>query len=139
MIRPGENVIIDVLVWLRDTLCQDGWYAEHGVAILIENQKDILYEIEKTVSGTTGCVMVLKAPRAENNRPALNISLELMILENPTMNRVKANAATALDVAWHAALALDGPNMMLRTVEHTEVDNLFQARATLDAIVMRDV
>ncbi len=135
MIRPGENVIIDLLVWLRDTLLQDAWYAEHGCKILIENQKDILYEIEKAVAGTTGCVMILKAPRAENNRPAINVSLELMVLENPTMNRTKANAATALDVAWHAALALDGPNMILRTIEHTELDTLFQARATLDCII----
>ena len=136
-VKPGENVVRDLLVWLRDHLSEDPWYAEHGVPLLIENQKDILAEVEELLATTTGIAVVLKVPRAENNRPALNVTLELRVLENPLLNRCRANAATALDVAWHAALALDGPAAMLRTVEHVEDEALFIASATLDCVIQR--
>ena len=115
----AANPIQALLAWLKETLDADPWYAEHGVAV------------------GTGCALILRAPRAENNRPALNVSVELLALENPTLNRARPQAATALDAAWHAALALDGPNLMLRTVEHAPQDGLFQATATLDTIVSR--
>ena len=131
------NPIQKLLAWLKATLDADPWYAEHGVDVLIENQLDILSEVERAVLSGTGCALILRAPRAENNRPALNVSVEVAALENPTLNRCRANAATALDAAWHAALALDGANLMLRTVEHAPVEGLFQATATLDTIVTR--
>ncbi len=131
------NPIQNLLAWLKETLDGDPWYAEHGVPVLVENQLDILSEVERTVLSGTGCALILRAPRAENNRPALNVSVEVAALENPTLNRCRANAATALDAAWHAALALDGANLMLRTVEHAPVEGLFQATATLDTIVTR--
>lgn len=131
------NPIQTLLDWLKATLAEDPWYAEHDVPVLVENQLDILSEVERTVLSGTGCALILRAPRAENNRPALNVSVEVAALENPTLNRCRANAATALDAAWHAALALDGANLMLRTVEHAPVEGLFQATATLDTIVTR--
>lgn len=132
------NPIQSLLSWLKATLDADPWYAEHGVAVLIENQLDILSEVERAVLSGTGCALILRAPRAENNRPALNVSVELLALENPTLNRCRPQAATALDAAWHAALALDGPNLMLRTVEHAPQDGLFQATATFDTLVTRE-
>lgn len=136
-VKPGENVVNDLLVWLRDHLNKDPWYAEHGVTILIENQKDILSEMKRLLTATFGVAMVLKVPHASNNRPALNVTFELLVSENPLINRNRANFATALDVAWHAALALDGPTAMLRDVEHVEDTHLFQARATLECIINR--
>lgn len=82
------NPIQSLLDWLKATLDADPWYAEHGVAVLIENQLDILSEVERAVLSGTGCALILRAPRAENNRPALNVSVELLALENPTLNRV---------------------------------------------------
>ena len=131
------NPIQTLLDWLKATLAEDPWYAEHGVPVLVENQLDLLSEVERTVLSGTGCALILRAPRAENNRPALNVSVEVAALENPTLNRCRANAATALDAAWHAALALDGATLMLRPVEHAPVEGLFQATATLDTIVTR--
>ena len=133
----NDTPIHRLLAWLRDTLGQDPWYAAHGVPILVENRLDILAEVERAVLSATGCALILRAPRAENNRPALNVTLELLALENPTLNRCRAEAATALDAIWHAALALDGPNLMLRTVEHAADGDLFEARAAFDCIVTR--
>lgn len=121
------NPIQTLLAWLKATLDADPWYAEHGVNVLIENQLDILSEVERAVLSGTGCALILRAPRAENNRPALNVSVELLALDNPTLNRARPQAATALD----------GPNLMLRTVEHVPQVDLFQATATLDTIVSR--
>lgn len=131
------NPIENLLAWLKGTLEADPWYAEHGVPVLVENRLDILSEVERTVLSGTGCALILRVPRAENNRPALNVTVEVAALENPTLNRNRANAATALDAAWHAALALDGANLMLRTVEHAPVEGLFEATATLETIVTR--
>lgn len=136
-VKPGENVVQDLLVWLRDHLQGDPWYAGHGVPILIENNRDILYEIENALRGKLGIALVLKVPRAENNRPALNVTLELLAVESPTLNRTRADSATALDVAWHAALALDGASAMLRFVEHDEEGPLLKARAQLECVISR--
>ena len=131
------NPIQTLLDWLKATLAEDPWYAEHGVPVLMENQLDLLSEVERTVLSGTGCALILRAPRAENNRPALNVSVEVAALARQRLRVGFSSAATALDAAWHAALALDGANLMLRTVEHAPVEGLFQATATLDTIVTR--
>lgn len=132
----GENIPRQFLHALRSQMAEDGWYAEHDVTLIVENQADILYTLEKTISGAMGCCIVLKVPRAQNERPAWRLTFEVLAIENPTTNRTKANHATAEDAVWHAAVALDGSDYMLRTIEHTEVEHLFQARATFECVCL---
>lgn len=130
-----ENPTRQVLAWLKEVLTADGWFAEHFVTILVENQRDIVYELEQVIAGNTGCCLILKVTRVTNNRPAYDVDFELLAVENPTLNRARAGSATAADVVWHAAQSLDGDHAMLRTVEQTEVANLFQARATMACVI----
>ena len=102
--------------------------------LLIENTGDILYIVESALA-EAGLALILKVPRAEAETPAFRVSLELLALENPTLNRARANLATALDIVWHAALALRGDQFSVQRIEHTETEFGFQARAVLEAFI----
>lgn len=136
-VKPGETVVRDLLEWMAAHLREDPWYATHGVTILVENQLDILYQIKLAVSSKTGIALVLKASRVENMRPKLSVTLEGLAIENPTLNRNRANAATALDVASHLAIALDGPCAMMKFLEHSEDPPLFKSRVVFDTLIDR--
>lgn len=130
----GEDIIKQFLEQVKTRLEQDPWYAEHRVPILIENIGDILHIVETNLA-KTGIALLLKVPKAEATTPAFILTLELLALENPTLNRHRANLATALDTIWHAAIALRGQDFSLKTIEHQEADFGFQARASLEALV----
>ena len=131
----GEDIIRQFLEQVKARVLADGWLDQHAVPVHIENTGDILYEVEKALAGA-GIALILKAPRAVAETPAFIITLELLALESPTLNRGRANAATALDTVWHVALALRGGDFNLKTIEHQEAEFGFQARATLEAMVM---
>jgi hypothetical protein len=130
----GEDIIRQFLKQVLDILKKDRWYAEHNIPLHIENTGDILYLVE-TALASCGIALIIKAPRAVAETPAFRITLEVMVLENPSLNRTRANMATALDVAWHAALALRGAAFSLQNIEHDEQEFGFRARATLEAMI----
>lgn len=131
----GEDVIQQFLDTVKGRLEADAWYAEHKVPIYIENVGDILYQVQ-TALGKAGIALLLKVPRATAETPAFRVELELLALENPTLNRHRADRATALDTVWHAALALRGEDFSVKSIEHNEAEFGFQARATLEALVV---
>lgn len=135
----GESLIRATLTSFLEKLKLDAWFTEHGVRLLMENQMDLLGQIDEVLASSTGLALIVKAPEAENNRSAFTLTLELLALENPILNRARPEAVTALEAIWHAALALDGADAMLRRIEHTEdpEGGLFQARATFTTLIAR--
>lgn len=130
----GEDIIRQFLDQVLAILKKDRWYVEHAIPLHIENTGDILYIVESALA-SCGIALIIKVPRAVAETPTFRMTLEVMVLENPSLNRTRANMATALDVAWHAALSLRGASFCLQTIEHNEQEFGFQARATLEAMI----
>jgi len=101
---------------VKEELEKNTFFATHGCGILIENAKDIEFQI-KSAMGNLGIVATVATPSltyrgdyvVNNERSPyweMN-SLNIVIVENPTLNRGRANYTTALDVALQVAETLN--------------------------------
>ena len=108
--------VSDVQLATKSELEKNTYFVTHGCPILIENAKDIEYQIKSSMSacGITATVAtptltyrgdysdgVTKSPFWELT------SMNIVIVENPTLNRGRANYTTALDAALQVAETLN--------------------------------
>lgn len=109
--------ISDIQLAVKAELEKNTYFVTHGCPILIENAKDIEYQIKNSMSacGITATVATpaltyrgdysdeygVKSPFWELT------SINIVIVENPTLNRGRANYTTALDAALQVAETLN--------------------------------
>ena len=128
-----ENIITsisDIQLAVKAELEKNTYFVTHGVPILIENAKEIEFQI-KSAMGSCGIVATVSTPslnyggnythQSEEQSPYWEISgLNVVVVENPTLNRGRANYATALDTAIQVAETLNPlPNVGLGTITQT--------------------
>ena len=107
--------ITEIQEAIKAGLTDNVFFARHNVPILVENSKMIDYEIKSAMSAT-GIAATVTTPTVtyrgeyagENGKdPYWEISsFNVVIVENPTLNRGKATYATALDTALQVAYSL---------------------------------
>lgn len=108
--------ISDIQLEVKAELEKNTYFVVHGCDILIENAKDIEFQI-KNAMGSCGIVATVATPSltyrgdyAEGNKkhPYWEMtSMNVVIVENPTLNRGRANYTTALDAALQVAETLN--------------------------------
>lgn len=109
---------------VKEELENNTYFVNHRVPILIENAKDIEYQIKTAMSslGITATVatpsLTYKGDVIPNEKPCWEVStLNVVVVENPTLNRGRADYATALDTALQIALTLNRlPNVGIATI-----------------------
>lgn len=93
----------------KEKLLENVWFSNHSIPILVENAKDIEFEIKTTMSSLGICITVSTPSLSyqgelHSEEPFWNIEGgSIIVVENPTLNRGKANYATALDTALQVA------------------------------------
>lgn len=108
--------ISELQLAVKAELEKNTYFVTHGCNILIENAKDIEFQI-KNAMGSLGIVATVATPTltyrgdysdSEGKSPYWEItSLNVVIVENPTLNRGRANYTTALDAALQVAETLN--------------------------------
>ena len=121
--------ISDIQVAVKAELEKNTYFVTHGCNILIENAKDIEFQI-KNAMGSLGIVATVATPSltyrgdysdGSSKSPYWEInSLNVVIVENPTLNRGRANYTTALDAALQVAETLNEiPEICNSTISQT--------------------
>lgn len=108
--------ISELQLAVKSELEKNTYFTVHGCDILIENAKDIDYQI-KSAMGACGIVATVATPSltyrgdysgTNGKQPYWEVnSLNVVIVENPTLNRGRANYTTALDAALQVAVTLN--------------------------------
>ena len=108
--------ISDIQLAVKAELEKNSYFVIHGCPLLIENAKDIEFQI-KSAMGACGIVATVATPAltyrgdysgTNGKQPYWEVSsLNVVIVENPTLNRGRANYATALDTALQVAETLN--------------------------------
>lgn len=118
--------ISDIQLEVKAELEKNTYFVVHGCDILIENAKDIEFQI-KNAMGSCGIVATVATPsltyrgdysdNIEKSPYWEMTSMNVVIVENPTLNRGRANYTTALDAALQVAETLNCiPNICNSTI-----------------------
>jgi hypothetical protein len=118
--------ISDIQLAVKAELEKNTYFVVHGCDILIENAKDIEFQI-KNAMGSCGIVATVATPSltyrgdysdGSEKSPYWEMnSMNVVIVENPTLNRGRANYTTALDAALQVAETLNClPNICNSTI-----------------------
>lgn len=110
------STISELQLAIKAELEKNTYFVVHGVELLIENAKEIEYQI-KSAMGACGIVASVSTPSLTykgdyahedgSKSPYFEMnSFNVVIVENPTLNRGRANYATALDAALQIAETL---------------------------------
>lgn len=126
--------ITEIQKAIADKLNENTTFAEKGVEILIENSKDIRFEIESAIK-KLGIVATVTTPTlryggnyattGDTDLPAVpywEISeMSVVVVETPQINRGRADYITALDAGLQISQTLmDIPSIGLGTISQTE-------------------
>lgn len=108
--------ISELQLAVKAELEKNTYFVTHGCNILIENAKEIEFQI-KNAMGACGIVATVATPSltyrgdysdSEGKSPYWEMnSMNVVIVENPTLNRGRANYTTALDAALQVAETLN--------------------------------
>lgn len=123
------KTISEIQLAVKAELEKNSYFTVHGCDILIENAKDIEFQI-KNAMGSLGIVATVATPSltyrgdysdGESKSPYWEInSINVVIVENPTLNRGRANYTTALDAALQVAETLNEiPEICNSTISQT--------------------
>lgn len=126
--------ISEIQAAVKAELEKNDWFILHGVPLLIENANDIEYQI-KSAMGACGIVATVATPSlayrgdysdGTDKYPYWEVSsLNIVIVENPTLNRGRANYGTALDAALQVAATLNKvPEICNSTITQTTQSGL---------------
>lgn len=126
--------ISDIQLAVKAELEKNTYFVTHGVDILIENAKDIEFQI-KNAMGACGTVATVATPSltyrgdysdGTNKSPYWEMTnLNIVIVESPTLNRGRANYSTALDTALQVAETLNEiPEVCNSTISQTTTSGL---------------
>jgi hypothetical protein len=114
---------------IKEILEANSYFANHNVPILIENAKDIEFQIKSAMSAL-GIAATVATPTLSyrgqhagqtQQTPFWSMdSANIVIVESPTLNRGKESYATALDAALQVALTIQKvPNICNTTISQT--------------------
>lgn len=108
--------ISDIQLAVKAELEKNTYFVTHGCDILIENAKDIDFQIKNAMTAC-GIAATVATPSltyggdysdGTNRSPYWEMtSMNVVIVENPTLNRGRANYTTALDAALQVAETLN--------------------------------
>ena len=108
--------ISDIQIAVKAELEKNTYFVTHGCDILIENAKDIDFQI-KNAMATCGIAATVATPSLTYRGDYSNgvskspywemTAMNVVIVENPTLNRGRANYTTALDAALQVAETLN--------------------------------
>lgn len=127
------NTISEVQNAIADKLQENVYFVQHNVPILVENSKTIDFDIKNSI-GKIGVCATVATPSltfqghygAENHPPFWTMeSAQVVVVENPILNRGRANYATALDTALQIAQTLNTSfNFGLTSIQQTSEQGL---------------
>ena len=124
------TTISEVQEAVKAALEENVWFGLHGVPLLVENAKDIEYQVKSAMS-SVGITATVATPsltyrgdyvhEPNDRHPYWEISgLNVAVVENPTLNRGRAGYATALDTALQVAETLNGiPTVCNATIQQS--------------------
>lgn len=136
------NTPLAIQQLIRDRLAADPYFAEHRVAILLQDEGEMRTLIQQKTLILKGPVLVICIAAITpmglyddgqgNLSQAFEFALELVCTEQVVTNRATAGFDTALGVIFHAATSLYGQEVTLEAIDHTiNGEGLFQATARL--------
>lgn len=136
------NSIQEVQDEIKKRLTDNVYFERAKVTVLSENALDIDYMITKSL-GTLGICCVVQTPRFEfigkddDRHPVWSIpEFQIVITEQPTINRSRAGASTALDAALIAAESLNEiPDIGLVGIQQTDIQGLVTVVVTFSTSV----
>lgn len=127
------NTISEVQDAIADKLQENVYFIQHNVPILVENSKTIDFDIKNSI-GKIGVCATVSTPSLtfqgkygdENTPPFWTMeSAQVVVVENPILNRGRANYATALDTALQIAQTLNTSfNFGLTSIQQTSEQGL---------------
>lgn len=130
---------------IKEQLETNSFFTEKNIPIICENSKTIEYEI-KSAMQKLGCAVTIATPslsfRGNYSTELSSVSisdpfwemtsLNVVIVENPTLNRGKLVYATALDTALQVAYSLkDIPNIGLGNIIQTTQNGVVVVTVTM--------
>lgn len=135
------QTISEIQLAVKAELEKNSYFAVHGVTLLIENAKDIEFQIKNAMS-SFGITATVATPSLnfrgeyadeDGKYPYWEIpTLNVVVVENPTLNRGRANYATALDTALQIAETLNPiPNIGNSTITQTTTGGMVVVTVSL--------
>lgn len=133
--------ISDIQIEVKAELEKNTYFVTHGCDILIENAKDIDFQIKNAMTAC-GIAATVATPSlayrgdysdGTNKKPFWEMtSMNVVIVENPTLNRGRANYTTALDAALQVAETLNPlPGICNSTISQTTNGGLVVVNVSL--------
>lgn len=109
------TTISDIQNAIADKLNENVFFVRHNVPILVENSKTIDFDIKNSIGKIGICATVatptltFQGKYGETNTPPFWTmeSAQVVVVENPILNRGRSNYATALDTALQIAQTLN--------------------------------
>lgn len=128
MIAQDNPTPRDLQATIRDRLTADGWFAEHGVEIILQDEGEICAIVAQQTTQLENVTLIIAVSQLEMDQPGWIVHLQLIISEQVTTNREKANYATAMDVAVRAALTIDDEDFHVDRITQSmdQASGLFQ-------------
>lgn len=118
---------------IRELLEAEGWFAEHRVRFFLQDDAEIKTLVAKKTGTLEGVTFVIAIDELEMNQPAVMPHFQFIITEQVLTNRSRADFASAMDVAWKAALLIDGEDYHVDNITQTmdEERGIFQTVVNL--------
>lgn len=115
------------------------WMKDHAVEIIEQDSQGLRFLLERTVAQLRSVCVVVGVDRMTNDHPAIEVETTVTATESVLVNRSKANAATALDVAQMAISILDGYCWKFDEMNHESLEQgVLRATVTFRGLVERD-
>ena len=123
---------------IADLLRASQWMKDHGVEIIEQDSQGLRFLLQKTVAQLKGVCVVVGVGRMTNDNPAIEVETTVTATESVLVNRSKADAATALDVAQAAIALIDGEWWHFDDLQHESLDRgVLRATVTFRGLVER--
>ena len=123
---------------IADLLRASQWMKDHGVEIIEQDSQGLRFLLQKTVAQLKGVCVVVGVDRMTNDNPAIEVETTVTATESVLVNRSKADAATALDVAQAAIALIDGEWWHFDDLQHESLEQgVLRATVTFRGLVER--
>ena len=123
---------------IADLLRASQWMKDHGVEIIEQDSQGLRFLLQKTVAQLKGVCVVVGVDRMTNDNPAIEVETTVTATESVLVNRSKADAATALDVALAAIALIDGEWWHFDDLQHEALEQgVLRATVTFRGLVER--
>ena len=123
---------------IADLLRASQWMKDHGVEIIEQDSQGLRFLLQKTVAQLKGVCVVVGVDRMTNDNPAIEVETTVKATESVLVNRAKADAATALDVAQAVIALIAGEWWHFDDLKHESLEQgVLLATVTFRGLVER--